>query len=210
MSALYSELVSAFDTLGYRVANNTKGISKESLLLFIAEGNPTNKGGLGYQSSGGINKFLRATFPNKFTDPKFKGRTSYITFLLLQVSKKYCARCSSVLTLDQFHKNSGNRFGYSDYCSSCMCETRKEYYIDNRAKELQNNAIRDYRLHTLQTPSWANLEKIKEIYANCPKGYHVDHIVPLNGKIVCGLNVENNLQYLTAQQNLSKGNKLLE
>jgi len=59
------------------------------------------------------------------------------------------------------------------------------------------------------TPKWANLEKIKEIYKNCPKGYHVDHYFPLQGENVCGLHVENNLQYLTARQNISKGNKLI-
>ena len=34
------------------------------------------------------------------------------------------------------------------------------------------------------TPKWANLEKIKEIYLNCPSGYHVDHITPLTNKNV--------------------------
>ena len=56
------------------------------------------------------------------------------------------------------------------------------------------------------TPPWANLEAIKEFYANCPKGYHVDHIHPLQGELISGLHVENNLQYLTAEENLRKGN----
>ena len=56
-----------------------------------------------------------------------------------------------------------------------------------------------------QTPKWADLEKIKEIYLNCPKGYEVDHIHPLSRG---GLHVDYNLQYLTPYENKSKGAKL--
>jgi hypothetical protein len=59
----------------------------------------------------------------------------------------------------------------------------------------------------IATPQWANLKAIEQIYKNCPKNNHVDHIIPLNGKNVCGLHVENNLQYLDKIQNLSKSNK---
>ena len=58
-----------------------------------------------------------------------------------------------------------------------------------------------------RTPPWADLKAIKQFYANCPKGYHVDHIVPLQGDNVSGFHVLNNLQYLSASENRSKGNK---
>lgn len=58
-----------------------------------------------------------------------------------------------------------------------------------------------------RTPPWADLNGIKEFYMNCPKGHHVDHIIPLSGKNVSGLHVLENLQYLPAKENLRKGNK---
>jgi hypothetical protein len=73
------------------------------------------------------------------------------------------------------------------------------------------NAKRRARL--LQaTPKWLTKEhwdKIKEIYKNCPEGYEVDHIVPLQGENVCGLHVPWNLQYLTPKDNKKKKNKAI-
>lgn len=60
-----------------------------------------------------------------------------------------------------------------------------------------------------RTPKWANLSAIKEFYKNCPKGFVVDHIIPLRGKTVSGLHVEYNLQYLTSEENSRKSNKVL-
>jgi hypothetical protein len=59
------------------------------------------------------------------------------------------------------------------------------------------------------TPSLADLEAIKVIYALCPHEHHVDHIVPLKNPHVCGLHVACNLQYLTATENIRKGNSLV-
>jgi hypothetical protein len=74
-----------------------------------------------------------------------------------------------------------------------FCPARKYY----RRKDVKD-----------RTPKWVNLEEILQIYAQCPVGYHVDHIVPLKGLInnrpVTGLHVPWNLQYLTPQENQRK------
>jgi hypothetical protein len=57
-----------------------------------------------------------------------------------------------------------------------------------------------------RTPNWESYSKIVEFYHNCPEGMTVDHIIPLKGKNVSGLNVSWNLQYLTPHENFSKIN----
>lgn len=66
-----------------------------------------------------------------------------------------------------------------------------------------------YRAAKLQrTVSWTDFKAIKVFYENCPKGYHVDHYYPLQGKVCSGLHVLENLRYLPAIENLAKGNKM--
>lgn len=58
------------------------------------------------------------------------------------------------------------------------------------------------------TPPWSDLVYIKSIYEKAAEaGMHVDHIIPLQGDLVCGLHVEHNLQLLTLSENSSKGNR---
>jgi 5-methylcytosine-specific restriction endonuclease McrA len=58
------------------------------------------------------------------------------------------------------------------------------------------------------TPAWADLEEIKNVYLEAQYfGMHVDHIIPLQGKNVCGLHVWDNLQLLPAVDNIRKGNR---
>ena len=70
------------------------------------------------------------------------------------------------------------------------------------------------------TPSWLTKEhhqQIKDIEAEARRltkitgiSYHVDHIIPLQGKNVSGLHVPWNLQILKAEDNLKKSNKFDE
>lgn len=57
-----------------------------------------------------------------------------------------------------------------------------------------------------RTPKWADTNRTAEIYRLCPDGYEVDHIIPLQGKLVSGLHVPDNLQYLSVNANRAKHN----
>lgn len=83
----------------------------------------------------------------------------------------------------------------------------------NLSKVLAANARRRAAL-IKAAPPWVNKEQIETIYKRCQELtlnsgilHHVDHIVPLKNKIVCGLHVPWNLQILTAEENLKKRNK---
>lgn len=72
----------------------------------------------------------------------------------------------------------------------------------NSAKEAKRRSKKLQR-----TPRWTETYKIIKFYKERPEGYHVDHIIPLQGKYVSGLHVLDNLQYLIAKDNLRKSNK---
>ena len=89
-----------------------------------------------------------------------------------------------------------------------QAERFRRWQENNRDKvRLKNANERAARLQRL--PQWADKELIKAFYMNCPKDYHVDHIIPLRGKLASGLHVIDNLQYLPASENLSKGNRFI-
>jgi hypothetical protein len=92
----------------------------------------------------------------------------------------------------------------------------EEYYRENKSAFLDRAARRRAaKLNAI--PPWLtkdHFDEIKDFYIAAKmfkiytgQDYHVDHIVPLQGKDVCGLHVPWNLQILTAQENLSKSNK---
>ena len=65
------------------------------------------------------------------------------------------------------------------------------------------------------SPLWADKEAILDKYREAKRlseetgiEYNVDHVVPLQHPLVCGLHVEHNLEAITAKQNQQKGNRV--
>ena len=174
--------------------SNTKTITTSNLLNTISKSNYSLKEDLNV-SSGAITRLLKQIWPERIVS-----NNKLCNYLFTKYDLKYCSNCDQVKPSEEFSKNSARAAtGLNSHCRECCLDTRRDYQRYYQA------GIRSLKL--TRTPTWSNPLKIKEIYDNCPEGYHVDHIVPLQGTLVCGLHVENNLQYLLAEDNLRKQNK---
>jgi len=92
-------------------------------------------------------------------------------------------------------------------------EYQKTYAAVNVAK-LNAKSRRRFALKLGATPEWANPFFIEEAYCLAQLRtkitgipHEVDHIVPLQSKIVCGLHCEYNLQVIPSLSNRSKSNR---
>lgn len=96
-----------------------------------------------------------------------------------------------------------------------LYEMWQEYRTENHSTIIANSA--KYRAKKLNaTPYWSEFEEIRKIYAEAQRlteetgiQMHVDHIVPLQGENVSGLHVLANLQVITADENIRKGNRFI-
>jgi hypothetical protein len=111
-------------------------------------------------------------------------------------------------------------------CVPCITERTKAYNNTPKGRELKKELNRLWgkspngrlyrkrqkfqrkKRYRLATPQWVNMDALLRFVEDCPESHHIDHIIPLRGTTVCGLHVLENLQYLPAQENLSKNNRI--
>lgn len=150
----------------------------------------------------------QARLKNKCKNHYYKEKEEKYKKSILKAKRKYRVKNKEKLKI--YQKSTIRKIQAKNWRESnkekCKKASKKFYQSNkaySRAKAAKRRAAKLKR-----TPKWANLQAIQVIYANCPPGYHVDHIVPLRGHNVSGLHVEYNLQYLPASQNMSKGNRM--
>ena len=132
-----------------------------------------------------------------------------------------CSACNKVLSNSWKKQHSTDNSLYNKQWQQQNKEKKlhnhKKWRTNNPNKVSSYTALR--RAAKLQaTPKW--LTASHKLHMECKyslaamlskhtaEQHHVDHIVPLNGKTVCGLHVPWNLQVLTAKENLSKSNRI--
>ena len=117
-----------------------------------------------------------------------------------------CGTClADIMLSDAYHNQvRGRSLCYS--CKDCVDFYYKvfAYYRSARYRAKKQQA----------TPKWVSAvslaviyKRAKEISEETGVPHHVDHIVPLNSKLVCGLHVPANLQIIPWYENVRKGNK---
>lgn len=116
-------------------------------------------------------------------------------------------------TKENFAKVSARKKIHRRENAEAIADYDRKYRRLNRPKILRIGAKRR-AAKAGATVAWANMENIEGFYVEAQRltketgiAYHVDHIVPLISKLVCGLHCEANLQVITAFENISKLNR---
>lgn len=148
---------------------------------------------------------------------------------------KTCCRCGIEKQEEEFHKLQPGKIG--GRCKPCEAARVKKWASANREKlrirclswrrdnparskqhskryyesnkeHFASNVRRRQASQINATPPWSEREKILVLYKKAREWrMHVDHIVPLNHPLVCGLHVWHNLQLLSPAENYKKNNR---
>ena len=136
-----------------------------------------------------------------------------------EYSEKYYKENREKLSQRYFTRNYRDRQLERYYSKREHILEKRRYYLQTPQGKFKNcekeSRRRSRKLGA--TPAWLSqkqLSQIKYLYwlskdleTTSGQKYHVDHIVPLQGRHVCGLHVPWNLQVIPAEINLSKGNR---
>ena len=140
---------------------------------------------------------------------------------------KTCTRCNTVKPISDFTKRSASKDGHTSACTHCLKHQKRIDYLCEPEKTMErvkkNTKLRcaqdpvyrrawgqwKYARELGRIPSWVKfsrdlLPKYRELLTTFPN-MSIDHIIPLQGKTVCGLHVPSNLQALPFSDNSSKG-----
>jgi len=141
--------------------------------------------------------------------------------------------------MSDFYSDKTKKDGVRAYCKVCWAGMSKRYQTANREKieekhkiwrsenkHIARMASKNFRLKNPSkiiasnckrkaderraVPPWFEKDLVDIVYAKAKEfGFQVDHIIPLAGKLACGLHCWHNLQLLDKQLNFEKRNKLL-
>ena len=93
---------------------------------------------------------------------------------------------------------------------------RQKKYEQNNKDKLNAKTVAYQLAKANRIPKWADKNKIKELYKQAlikskETGiqWHVDHVIPLRGKLVSGLHVVENLKVIPGTENIKKHNRYI-
>jgi hypothetical protein len=94
--------------------------------------------------------------------------------------------------------------------------TKEEIKIIEKKARWSSYIVERRKTRDKSMPPWADKKAIQSIYIKATQltketgiNYEVDHIIPSNHPLVCGLHVESNLQILTEYENIIKSNNFI-
>ena len=133
-----------------------------------------------------------------------------------EIQRRYRARRDPSMSKNDYLRTKESRKKYAALNKERIYINQKRYRDRNPVKILART--RRYQTKKMNAmPKWANQFFMEEAYDLAARRtaikcggiakWAVDHIVPLQSKLVCGLHVEHNLQVIPSVQNIRKGNR---